>query len=255
MTNIIELKNITYSYNKKNNILENISLNIKKGKITTIIGQNGSGKSTLFNILSNNLKNYFGDVVIDNRNLKNYTRKELAKKIAVVYQNNKTLEELTVLEAVSYGRMPYQNLLFNKQSEEDVEKINFALNAMNLYSLKNELVSNLSGGQLQRVYIAIALAQDTKIIILDEPTVYLDIKYQKMIMELLKNINKKYGITILMILHDINQALKYSDDIFIISNKKIINDGNKNNILCSDILDKVFDVPIEKTNDDILITW
>lgn len=254
MTNAFDIKNLSYSYDNKKLILDNLSLKIPKGQITTILGENGSGKSTLFNILTKKIKYKSGTINLNNKDLNLYSKKDIAKKLAVVHQKNIFPEELTVYDVVSYGRLPYQQILLQNKTKEDEEKIEFALKAMDLLNLKNEKVNSLSGGQIQRVYIALALAQSTEILLLDEPTIYLDIKYQKKIMKLLRKLNENYNITIIMILHDINQALKYSDNIFLIKNGQIINDGNKKELLTSDILQKVFNTEIQ-VKQDIIMLW
>lgn len=254
MTNVFDIKNLSYSYDNKKLILDNLSLKIPKGQITTILGENGSGKSTLFNILTKKIKYKSGTINLNNKDLNLYSKKDIAKKLAVVHQKNIFPEELTVYDVVSYGRLPYQQILLQNKTKEDEEKIEFALKAMDLLNLKNEKVNSLSGGQLQRVYIALALAQSTEILLLDEPTIYLDIKYQKKIMKLLRKLNENYNITIIMILHDINQALKYSYNIFLIKNGQIINDGNKKELLTSDILQKVFNTEIQ-VKQDIIMLW
>lgn len=254
MNNVFDIKNLSYSYDNKKLILDNLSLKIPKGQITTILGENGSGKSTLFNILTKKIKYKSGTINLNNKDLNLYSKKDIAKKLAVVHQKNISPEELTVYDVVSYGRLPYQQILLQNKTKEDEEKIEFALQVMDLLDLKNEKVNSLSGGQLQRVYIALALAQSTEILLLDEPTIYLDIKYQKKIMKLLRKLNENYNITIIMILHDINQALKYSDNIFLIKNGQIINDGNKKELLTSDILQKVFNTEIQ-VKQDIIMLW
>lgn len=255
MNNIIDIKNLEYSYNTEKNVLKNLDLTIHQGEIVTIVGENGCGKSTLLNILAGNINYKKGSITIENKELSSYTRKQLAKTVSVVYQKNLIPEELTVRETISYGRLPYQKFLFKQENEIDKRCIDFALNAMDLLSLENEKVITLSGGQLQRVFIALALAQDTKILILDEPTIYLDIKYQKLIMELLKKINKEKELTIIMILHDINQALKYSDKVYVLKNGKITNNGSKNILLNSNVLEETFNTKLETTKDNIVITW
>lgn len=256
MNSIVKIRNLSYSYNSKDNTLENISLDIEKGKITTLIGQNGCGKSTLFNIIVSNLKKYQGEVIIDGKKLENYSSKQLAKKVAIVHQKPEIPKELTVKEVVSYGRTPHSNIFFSHQSKQDQEKINFALKVTCLNGLENELVSNLSGGELQRVFIALALAQDTEILFLDEPTSYLDIKYQKEILHLLKRLNKEYGITIVMILHDINQALNCSHNILALDKGKIIKSGKAEMFYEQDFLEKLYDTKVSIIKEsNIVITW
>ena len=232
MENIIEIKNLSFKYNTTKAIFSDLNLTIKKGEITTLLGKNGCGKSTLIKLLSKNITNYTGNIFLENKELKSYSLKELATKLSIVYQN----------------------IFFYKQTKEDIEKINFALKETDLIDYKNTIVSELSGGQLQRVYIAMCLAQDTEIIILDEPTTFLDIKYQKSIMQLVRNLNKSLGITIIMVLHDINQALAYSDNIIALLNGKVIKNDQATNFFDENLLNKLYDADI-KIEDGKVISW
>ena len=254
MSNIIEIKNLSFNYTPNKTIFSNLNLNIKKGEITTLLGKNGCGKSTLIKLLSKNITNYTGNIFLENKKLKSYSLKELAKKLSIVYQNNATPQEITVFDMVSFARLPYQNIFFYKKTKEDIEKINFALKETDLIEYKNTIVSELSGGQLQRVYIAMCLAQDTEIIILDEPTTFLDIKYQKSIMKLVKRLNQELHLTIIMVLHDINQAITYSDNIVALLDGKIIKNDKAHTLLDEELLNKIYDTEISIENNKV-ISW
>jgi len=254
MENIIEIKNLSFKYNTTKAIFSDLNLTIKKGEITTLLGKNGCGKSTLIKLLSKNITNYTGNIFLENKELKSYSLKELATKLSIVYQNNITPQEITVFDMVSFARLPYQNIFFYKPNASDVEKIEFALEKTNLKTYRDKRVDELSGGQLQRVYIAMALAQSTDIIILDEPTTFLDIKYQKSIMQLVRNLNKSLGITIIMVLHDINQALAYSDNIIALLDGKVIKNDKAANFFDENLLNKLYDADI-KIEDGKVISW
>ena len=254
MSNIIEIKNLSFNYTPNKTIFSNLNLNIKKGEITTLLGKNGCGKSTLIKLLSKNITNYAGNIFLENKELKSYSLKELAKKLSIVYQNNATPQEITVFDMVSFARLPYQNIFFYKKTKEDIEKINFALKETDLIEYKNTIVSELSGGQLQRVYIAMCLAQDTEIIILDEPTAFLDIKYQKSIMKLVKRLNQELHLTIIMVLHDINQAITYSDNIVALLDGEIIKNDKAHSLLDEELLNKIYDTAIKIENNKV-ISW
>ena len=254
MENIIEIKNLSFKYNTTKSIFSDLNLTIKKGEITTLLGKNGCGKSTLIKLLSKNITNYTGNIFLENKELKNYSLKELATKLSIVYQNNITPLEITVFDMVSFARLPYQNIFFYKQTKEDIEKINFALKETDLIEYKNTKVSELSGGQLQRVYIAMCLAQDTEIIILDEPTTFLDIKYQKSIMKLVKRLNQELHLTIIMVLHDINQAITYSDNIVALLDGEIIKNDKAHTLLDEKLLNKIYDTAIKIENNKV-ISW
>ena len=254
MENIIEIKNLSFKYNTTKAIFSDLNLTIKKGEITTFLGKNGCGKSTLIKLLSKNITNYTGNIFLENKELKSYSLKELATKLSIVYQNNITPQEITVFDMVSFARLPYQNIFFYKQTKEDIEKINFALKETNLIEYKNTKASELSGGQLQRVYISMCLAQDTEIIILDEPTTFLDIKYQKSIMKLVKQLNQELGLTIIMVLHDINQAITYSDNIVALLDGKIVKTDKAHTLLNEELLNKIYDTEIKIENNKV-ISW
>lgn len=254
MENIIEIKNLSFKYNTTKAIFSDLNLTIKKGEITTLLGKNGCGKSTLIKLLSKNITNYTGNIFLKNKELKSYSLKELATKLSIVYQNNITPQEITVFDMVSFARLPYQNIFFYKQTKEDIEKINFALKETDLIDYKNTIVSELSGGQLQRVYIAMCLAQDTEIIILDEPTTFLDIKYQKSIMKLVKRLNQELHLTIIMVLHDINQAITYSDNIVALLDGEIIKNDKAHTLLDEELLNKIYDTAIKIENNKV-ISW
>ena len=213
-------ENISFSYVRDKAFIENLNINIPKGKITTILGPNGSGKSTLLSILSTYNKPSKGDVFIGDKNLKTLKTKEIAKLIATVHQHNESPEDLDVKTLISYGRVPHHKHGSNKK-DEDEKIINWAISSTNLDDIKDKKVMSLSGGQRQRAFIAMALAQKTDILLLDEPTTYLDIFHQIEVLDLVKKLNEEYKMTIVMVLHDINQAIKYSDNIVIMKNKSL----------------------------------
>ncbi|GAB6170445.1 ABC transporter ATP-binding protein [Clostridium carnis] len=233
-------ENLNFSYDKAEFIKE-LNINISKGKITTIIGPNGSGKSTLLNILCNFNKPNSGYIYIENEKINNYKCKEIARKIATVYQQNNIPNDITVEDLVSYGRIPHKGY-FENNNKEDYEIIEWAIKSTNIENLRKKLVSNLSGGERQRVFIALALAQKPKILFLDEPNTYLDIFYQIEILELVKKLNKEYNITVVMVLHDINQAIKYSHNLVIMKNGKIIKEGKAKDIINKELIENVYNV-------------
>lgn len=231
---VIQIKNIRFKYDKEY-VLDDLTIAIKEKKITTFLGANGCGKTTLLYLLSKHMTPNEGEMYLNERGYSEYGRKEFAKKIAIVHQQNTAPDDISVEDLVGYGRIPHRGLQSNN-SKEDLEKIEWALQVSDLLSLKKRRFSELSGGQKQRVWIAMALAQDTEIILFDEPTTYLDIHYQIEVLKLIKELNETYKKTIIMILHDINQAVHYSDEIILFekdSNKihqgtpeSVINDVN-----------------------------
>ncbi len=237
----MEIKDITYSYDKKTNHLKNISSKIDQHKITTIIGPNGSGKSTLLGILANSYAPKKGQVMINGKQLHQIKPKELAKKIAIVHQQNSAPADMTVEKLTSYGRLPYKSI-FSNQTPDDQQAVEWALQKTNLIDKKNKMISELSGGERQRAWIAMTLAQSTPYLFLDEPTTYLDIYYQYEILELIKQLNSENGLTIVMVLHDINQAIRYSDTIMVMKDGKLIKKGTPEHVVTSELIQEIYGV-------------
>jgi iron complex transport system ATP-binding protein len=245
----MEIKEVTFSYQDKVKRLHDVEAEIKKGEITTIIGPNGSGKSTLLGVLTNNNQPQEGRVILDGKAINKYKPKELAKKLGVVHQQNTAPADMTVEKLVYYGRLPYKNT-FSPQSEKDEEMVNWALERTGLYEKRNDPIDTLSGGQQQRVWIALALAQDTPFLFLDEPTAALDIYYQYEILELVKDLCKKHGLTIVMVLHDINQAIQYSHNIIAMKQGSVIEKGDPRKIVTNQLMKEVYGVNIAVKNDE-----
>ena len=250
---MIKAKNLEFSYEKDKKLIENLNVEIEKGKITTILGPNGSGKSTLLSIFTGLNKPTTGDVIIHGKSIKKLKYKNIAREIATVHQQNTVPGDITVKELVSYGRIPHKKY-FQGNNESDEDIVEWALEKTGLTNLKDKTVMSMSGGERQRVFIAMALAQKSKILFLDEPTTYLDIYHQIEILELVEELNREEELTVVMVLHDINQALKYSHNIIIMKNGKIINEGNAKKVITMDMLNKVYNIGgfINETNDETL---
>ncbi|AOM13210.1 MULTISPECIES: ABC transporter ATP-binding protein [Bacillus cereus group] len=245
----MEIKNVTFSYDNITNRLKSVSSEIEIGKITTIIGPNGCGKSTLLSVMSRNHVPSSGEVILDGKAISEYKPKEFARKLAVVHQQNEAPADITVEKLISFGRMPYKNI-FSPQTDEDREAIERALVCTNLQSKRDKPIYALSGGERQRVWIAMTLAQNTPMLFLDEPTTYLDIYYQLEILELVKELNEVYGLTIVMVLHDINQAIRYSDHIIVMKDGKIITKGNPNDVITEEMVKAIYGVDVIVKQDE-----
>ncbi len=229
-------------------IVNELNLEVPDGKVTSIIGPNGCGKSTLLKALSRILNVQTGQVLLDGKNLHSTSTKEIAKKIAILPQSPDVADGLTVGELVSYGRFPHQKG-FGRLSKQDKEEIEWALNVTGTHEFKYRSINDLSGGQRQRVWIAMALAQKTDIIFLDEPTTYLDISHQLEILELVQELNREQGCTIIMVLHDINQAIRFSDHLIAMKSGKIVAQGQTEEVLTNEILEEVFNIDAELSTD------
>ena len=238
---MIKLENISFSYNKKKEFIQDLSLEFKSGEITTILGPNGSGKSTLLHMMSTYLKPKSGKIYLGDKDLGKLKQKEIAKYISCVYQENEAPDDITVRDLVSFGRNIYSNVK-KEDKEENKRMIDFALKATGIEEIQDKKVVNLSGGQKQRAFIAMSLAQNTEVLLLDEPTTYLDIYHQIEILEVVKSLNEKYNITIVMVLHDLNQAINYSHNIVIMKNGNLIKQGKATEVLNEQTIKDVYNV-------------
>jgi iron complex transport system ATP-binding protein len=237
-------KNLTVNLQGKE-ILTDITISFKAGLRTAIIGPNGCGKSTLLRAVSGLSHNYHGEVLLDDKKLRSFKQRELSKRIAILPQGTSAPMDLTVGELVEYGRFPYRSW-FKGNTKEDKEAINWAIEQTKLQDLIERQVSSLSGGERQRAWIAMALAQKPEILLLDEPTTYLDIAHQLEVMQIVEDLNQKFKITVVMVLHDINHARQYADEIVVIKNHQIFSQGNPDEVLTEQMLRKVFGVVAEK---------
>ena len=238
---MIKLENISFSYNKKKEFIQDLSLEFKSGEITTILGPNGSGKSTLLHMMSTYLKPKSGKIYLGDKDLGKLKQKEIAKYISCVYQENEAPYDITVRDLVSFGRNIYSSVK-KEDKEENKRMIDFALKATGIEEIQDKKVVNLSGGQKQRAFIAMSLAQNTEVLLLDEPTTYLDIYHQIEILEVVKSLNEKYNITIVMVLHDLNQAINYSHNIVIMKNGNLIKQGKATEVLNEQTIKDVYNV-------------
>lgn len=241
---VYSVRGLSFAYGK-HEVLKDLSFDLHKGKITTLIGANGCGKSTLFNLMTKNLKPDSGEILLGGKNLLEIRLKDFAKQAAIVHQYNTAPSDLSVEKLVSYGRTPYHTLGLSPDVKEEEEKVRWAMEITHTLKHKEKPVADLSGGQKQRVWIAMALAQDTKILFLDEPTTYLDIRYQLQILKLIQKLNREFQITIVMVLHDINQSLYYSDEIIAMKNGKMIAQGVPEQIITKELVHEVYDVALD----------
>lgn len=244
------IKNLSFSYGEKR-VLRELSLEIKKGKITTLMGSNGCGKSTLFQLLTKNLRPDQGQILLGGVSLESMSLHEFSRKVAIVHQSNIAPADITVEQLVAYGRIPYTKMGRAISKEKDEQMVERAMQITGIMGIRKKQIHALSGGQRQRVWIAMAIAQGTKILLLDEPTTYLDVRYQLQILRLVKMLNEKLGITILMVLHDINQALYYSDEIVALSPQgTLITQGDPVRKITSEMLRSVYGIDLQTMEHD-----
>lgn len=207
----INVTNLKVSYDDVV-IIDKLNVEIPKGKVTMIIGTNGCGKSTLLKSIARIINPKKGEIKINGETIKSQAPKEIAKQMAVLPQNPSVPSGLLVKELVAYGRFPYQTPMGGLR-EKDVKMVNWALEVTGMTEFADRAVDRLSGGQRQRAWIAMALAQETDILVLDEPTTYLDMAHQLEILQLLKKLNVEQNRTIVMVLHELNNATKFADHI------------------------------------------
>lgn len=252
---MIDVKDIKVSYDTKV-ILENFSFSVDEGLMVSIIGPNGCGKSTALKAISKFLKKTNGKVYLQGEDMDKLSAKNIAKKMSVLSQYNRNPDDITVRDLVSYGRIPHKRW-YERNSKEDQKVIDWAIKETGLTSMQDESILELSGGERQRVWIAMSLAQEPKVLLLDEPTTYLDISHQLEIMELLKKLNKELNLTVIMVLHELSQAAKYSDKIIVMKKGDIIKQGSPNKIITEKLLKDVYDVDVfidkESLKDEIII--
>lgn len=242
-------KDIVVSYGEKN-ALNKANIKVNTGEIVTIIGPNGSGKSTLVKAISRCIKLQSGSVELNGKDISTMYSKEIAKKMAILPQVKTASSDITVETLVSYGRYPH--LKFGKRlSRKDKDIIQWAMENTGLVELKDRDVVTLSGGERQRAWVAMALAQKPDILILDEPTTYLDISYQMEVLELVKELNNSLGITVIMVLHDLNQAARYSDRIYVLRKGEVYKEGSPKSIIDSQMLKDIFRIDAEIYEDKV----
>ena len=245
----LEARELKIGYGEKVAI-KNASLKIDYGEIVSIIGPNGSGKSTLIKALSGYLKPKKGEVLLDGCNIKGIGGRDLAKKIAVLPQFKSSPDDISVETLVSYGRHPH--LGFGKRlMKEDLDIMEWALEKTGLIDFKDRNILTLSGGEAQRAWIAMALTQKASILMLDEPNTYLDISYQMEVLELVKDLNQSLDLTFVMVLHDLNQAARYSDKIYVLMDGMICKYGKPKNVIQSDLLRDVFRIEADVFEDSV----
>lgn len=241
---MIEIRNLSAGYGEKQ-VLDQVNMKFAPGKITVLIGPNSCGKSTLLKTLVRIHEHSFGDILVNGTPIEEFSSTQLARQISYLPQNKKA-PDMSVMRMVLHGRFAYLGYP-RKYRPQDIKMAKQAIVWAGLEGMDDELVSQLSGGMQQKVYIAMALAQDTETILMDEPTTYLDVAYQLRLMEMAERLAEK-GKAVVMVLHDLSQALRIADHVIVLNKGKVVKAGSAEEVYSSGILPSVFGVEIERVH-------
>lgn len=238
---MIDLNKVSKNYGTKK-VISEVSLPITEEKLTAFIGPNGAGKSTLLSMISRLISIDAGQIYLDHNEVKAWRSNELSKKLSILKQSNGVNLRITVRELVGFGRFPYSK---GRMTAEDQDMIDYALEKLGLVEMADEMIDTLSGGQLQRAYIAMILAQDTEYILLDEPLNNLDMNHAVQLMKTLRRLVEEEHKTILLVIHDINFAATYADEIVAMKNGAIFAHGTMEEMIQPHILNALYDMEIK----------
>ena len=247
----LSARSVTAGYDKRT-IFRDLDVEIPDGSFTVIIGPNACGKSTMLRTLSNLLKPSAGEVILDGKAMNTYKPKEVARKLGLLPQSSTAPDGMTVANLVAHGRFPYQSLI-QQWTEEDERAVRSALELTRTVEIEDRYVDELSGGQRQRVWVAMALAQETPILLLDEPTTYLDITHQIELMELFADLNAN-GKTLVAVLHDLNHATRYATHLIAMKSGTIVAQGKPSEIMTEELVETVFGLKSKIIDDPITHT-
>lgn len=240
LKHMISIQELSSGYDKQV-VFSELSTSIEEGKITTIIGPNGCGKSTLLKTIGRILNKKSGSIYIQDQNMEQLHTREIAQRLAVLSQNPAAPSGLKVEELISYGRYPHRKNI-GRLTSKDKEMIHWAMSITHTLSFRDRSIEQLSGGQRQKVWLAMALAQETKILLLDEPTTYLDMAHQLEVLHIVQQLNEQHGCTIVMVLHDINHAARFSHQIIAMRSGTIVAEGAPDEIMTSKVLADVYHI-------------
>ncbi|MFT4259604.1 ABC transporter ATP-binding protein [Microbacterium sp.] len=256
MTNIsapaLQTQSVTLSYDSRR-VAEDLSVQVPHGAVTAIIGPNACGKSTLLRALSRLLTPQTGSVLLHDADIRGFAPKDLARRLGLLPQSSVAPFGITVADLVGRGRFPHQRML-QQWSLDDEAAVQQALAATGVSALADRPVEELSGGQRQRVWIAMLLAQNTPVMLLDEPTTYLDIAHQLDVLELCRRLNREEGRTMVLVLHDLNQAARYADHLIVLKDGALIAAGDPSTVLTEELVREVFELTARVVPDPVFGT-
>lgn len=240
MENVLSADNVSFGY-RNSLLIADLALSLKQGEVVSVVGPNGSGKSTVLRLLSRLLEPRQGVVYLDGKSITLQKTKDVARRLAMLPQTQDHFLDISVRDLVRQGRNPHLGW-FEESRGEHEDKVDWAIEMTDLTDLQFRPLHTLSGGERQRAWIAMAVAQNPKVLLLDEPTTYLDIAHQLEIMELLLHLNRTQKLSILMVLHDLNQASRYSDRIVAMKDGHLIGQGAPTEVLQPDFFEQVFGI-------------
>ncbi|HZK37662.1 MAG TPA: ABC transporter ATP-binding protein [Clostridia bacterium] len=237
---MLQIKNLNFSY-RKQRILHDINIAVEEGEILGLVGPNGSGKSTLLRCLNGSLLPDSGQVLLHGEDIQNKKCKWISRHIAFLPQHLEAVGHITVYELVTMGRSPYSQFGWFL-TVEDRDKVAWAIDYLDLCSIQHRPLDQISGGECQRAWIAMILAQDTEVILLDEPITFLDLKYQWYLLNIIKKVRQQYRKTFILVLHDLNQAMTVVDNFVVLKEGSVSAQGQPQDVITSHLLKKVYDV-------------
>jgi iron complex transport system ATP-binding protein len=243
------VRDLSLAYGKKR-IIEALNIDIPIGHITALIGRNGSGKSTLLKAMARLIQPHGGAAYLNGKAIHTMSTREVSRRLAILPQHPQSPEGMTVEELVWHGRFPHQSV-WGGRRKEDRQIVQWAMEMTGVTEWADRPLSSLSGGQRQRAWIAMALAQKTPLLLLDEPTTYLDLAYQIDVLDLLKRLNETEGITVVMVIHDINQAARYAHRLIALRDGKVVAQGTPSSVITPQTLESVFGIQAKVITDPV----
>ncbi|PCD83794.1 ABC transporter ATP-binding protein [Lysinibacillus fusiformis] len=240
---MLKIEQLSISYEQKE-VVHNFSFEVEQGEILSIIGPNGSGKSTILKAIARMQPYSDGNILFEGENMRRLSSKEIARKMCMLSQQNQAPSDISVKSLVAYGRYPHKKW-FERLNAEDEAIIDWALEKTYLSQYKEKPIAALSGGEAQRAWIAMALAQRPQVLLLDEPTTFLDIAHQHEVLELVRELNRDMGMTVVMVLHDLNQASSYSDKIVVVKDGNRAQLGTPDEVMTEQMIQQIYRMEAE----------